>query len=103
MGHVGECTAVDKMPVFVRVLCTPLGGPWRPVERFLPPPYRLPSPSPVRPVAAIYHILLVHKTSQNRPLCELFSYVKRDQSPETIAVQGIPPFPLQVYYTRICV
>lgn len=94
---------MDKLAYFVRVLCTPLGGHRSPVERFLPPPYPLPSLSPVRPVAAISHILLVRKTSQNRPLCKLFSYVKRDQSPETIALQGIPPSPLQVYYTRICV
>lgn len=93
---------VDKTSVFVRVLCTPLGGPWRPVERFFVPPFPLPSMSPVRPVAAIYHILLVHKTSQNRPLCKLFSYVKRERNPETVAVQGIPPSPLQVYYTRFC-
>lgn len=93
---------VDKIPVFVRVLCTPLGGHRSPVERFFTLPYLLPSLSPVRPVAAIYHILLVHKTSQNRPLYKLFSYVKRGQNPETVGAQGIPPFPLQVYYTRFC-
>ena len=65
-------------------------------------PYHLPSLSPVRAVAAIYHILLVHKTSQNRPLYKLFSYVKRESIPETVAAQGIPPFPLQVYYTKFC-
>lgn len=99
----GGCKDVDKTSVSVRVLCTPSRGPWGPVERFLPPPYRLPSLSPVRAVTAIFHILLVRKTSQNRPLCKLFSYVKRGQNPETVAAQGIPPFPLQVYYTRFCV
>lgn len=102
-GVFSGCVDVDKTSLFVRVLCTPLGGPWRPVERFFATPYHLPSLSPVRAVTAIFHILLVHKTSQNRPLCKLFSYVKRDQSPETIVAQGIPPSPLQVYYTRFCV
>ena len=47
--------------------------------------------------------VFVRKTSQNRPLCKLFSYVKRNQIPETIVVQGIPPSPLQVYYTTIVI
>lgn len=41
---------VDKTPVFVRVRCTPLGGPWRPAERFFTLPYLLPCPPPVRPM-----------------------------------------------------
>lgn len=102
-GVFGGCLDVDKMPVFVRVLCTPLGGRRRPVERFFALPYRLPSISPVRAVTAIYHILLVHKTSQNDHLCKLFSYVKRGQSPKTVVAQGIPPSPLQVYYTKFYV
>lgn len=80
-GVFGGCLDVDKTPVFVRVRCTPFRGPWRPVERFLAMPFPLPSLSPVRAVTAISHILLVRKTSQNRPLYKLFSYVKRGQSP----------------------